>query len=429
MKPYRLFIGIVFTLILGAMPVLTVAQIPDTLPGLQRWKNGVSSYLFGSNDTEEWSKDNVQTDPHHIIQPSMKNAHLPLERTFILHYSLRDGHRTTIGPEANARINLHPSNPHEYDQPVPPANLNTPAGYEVENRIKTVENMGANCLVVLGDIITDDANKTDNDPRHQHIIDPDTGQPETDLDFARKVVAYLGDRCNMYEIGNEPDLDTFLKDHTRIPHLDIVAYVERWTEFVRALRKINPKAYFIGPVTYSPTGNDCWKYPDGVPYPSSRHGDCYMQNFLRGVKGTDVEPDAVSFHLYGNRYCGTELPGEECLTKEPVFYQQKISQIRQTVRDILGRDVPLGITEWGASPGAPKYMNTDPDFARKWTAAILQAMIDSKLDFANQFDTQSYAGWCYLDMFNSCDKTDRPTGVFTAIAGVIKQYRPDRNMP
>src|SRR5439155_848408 len=167
------------------------------LPGQAIWKNGVSSYLFGTNDSVDYSDDNFVTDPSNPTDPFTMN----------------------------------------------------------------------------------------------HIYtDPATGKVETDLDFAEKVVAYLGNRCNLYEIGNEPDLDVYPASGSVVPHLRVQTYLNRWTEFVKALRQINPKAKFIGPVTASDLGNDCTYTTQGT--------SCYMRNFLKGAKAAGVLPDAVSFHWY-----------------------------------------------------------------------------------------------------------------------------------
>src|SRR4051812_45084113 len=77
---------LIVTVLAGLLSAPTARQVAGTtqalapgtgitlLPGQQLWRNGVSSYLFGSNDTEEWSADNVQTDPYGVIQSSMKAA-------------------------------------------------------------------------------------------------------------------------------------------------------------------------------------------------------------------------------------------------------------------------------------------------------------------------------------------------------------------
>lgn len=386
------------------------------LPGQQRWKQGTSSFLFGSNDSEEWGTDNVQTDPHHIIQSSMKAAHATLERTFIFHYSLADGHRTTIGTHPWKR--LYPRLAHEYDQPAPPPGVHTGPGFEVEKRVRTIQNMGMTCLVVFKDIWTTPTHNADPNPFHKRIIDPSTGAPETDLDFAKKVVAYLGPRCNLYEIGNEPDLDEYTQNGLKISHMDIGTYVERWTEFVRALKKINPKAKFIGPVTYSDTGNDC-AYTSGKPFPTSASGDCYMRNFLHGVRGTNFEPDAVSFHWYPC-WNATE---STCTAAQWGSYARVIAEVRGWIQHDLGHIVPLGITEWNFDPGGNTTLAANETFMEQYTRAALSSMIGAKLDFANQYDTQSIAGYGALDMFD-VNHDDQPKKIFAVLKDIVQHYRP-----
>jgi hypothetical protein len=58
----------------------------QALPGLQIWKQGVSSFLFGANDTQEWSTNNVETSP--AIQEALTDAHFSLMRTFFFDKSL-----------------------------------------------------------------------------------------------------------------------------------------------------------------------------------------------------------------------------------------------------------------------------------------------------------------------------------------------------
>src|SRR5947208_3204905 len=63
-------------------------SLSPALPGQTLWNDGVSSYLFGTNNTEEWHPDNFLTDPHNIIQPSLQSARFSIMRSFVFHYSL-----------------------------------------------------------------------------------------------------------------------------------------------------------------------------------------------------------------------------------------------------------------------------------------------------------------------------------------------------
>ena len=206
-------------------------------------------------------------------------------------------------------MQLDPNNRHEYDTPAPQQTTVTPHapyGYELETRVKAIENSGMHCMIVLPSIWTDPSHPTSPFTMFHIYTDPATGKVETDLDFAKKVVAYLGNRCNVYEIGNEPDVDYYPPTGPMVPHMSVQTYLNRWTEFVKALRQINPNAKFIGPVTASYQGNDCTYMTGGTR--------CYMRDFLTGAKAAGVLPDAVSFHAYpcdsatdgfnGNGTCG-----------------------------------------------------------------------------------------------------------------------------
>src|SRR6266567_2626774 len=160
------------------------------LPGQAIWKKSVSSYLFGTNDSVDYSNDNFVTDPHHIIQSSLKSAGFQIMREFIFHYSIIDGHRTTLG--TNPQIQLDRNNPHEYDTPAAQQTTvtpNAPYGYELETRVKAIENSGMQCMIVLPSIWTDPSNPTDPFTLDHIYTNPATGKVETDLDFDKQVAA------------------------------------------------------------------------------------------------------------------------------------------------------------------------------------------------------------------------------------------------
>ncbi|HLI05185.1 MAG TPA: cellulase family glycosylhydrolase [Ktedonobacteraceae bacterium] len=388
---------------------------PGQLPGQQIWKDGVSSYLFGTNDSVDYSDDNFVTDPHHIIQSSLKNAHFQIMREFIFHYSPIDGHRTTLGTKP--QIQLDPDNPHEYDRPAPQRTTVTPTapyGYELETRIEAIEKSGMQCLIVLPSIWTDPSHPVDPFTIDHIYTDPATGKVETDLDFAEKVVAYLGNRCNLYEIGNEPDLDAYPASGPVVPHMSVQTYLNRWVEFVTALRKINPRAKFIGPATASYQGNDCTYTISGT--------SCYMRNFLKGAKAAGVLPDAVSFHWYP---CSNATDGFDGNGNCGPAQAQSAATVTRTVREWinsdLGRNVPLLITEWNADPGANPLME-NASFMTQFTEQAMKAMISAGLDGAFQFDAQDDGEYGRLDMFD-ITRNDQPKAQYYAIKNLISQYR------
>jgi hypothetical protein len=384
------------------------------LPGQATWKHGVSSYLFGTNDSVDYADDNFVTDPHHIIQSSLKSAHFQIMRESILHYSIIDGHRTTLG--THPHIQLDPNNRHEYDTPAPQQTTVTPHapyGYELETRVKAIENSGMQCMIVLPSIWTDPSHPTNPFSMFHIYTDPATGKVETDLDFAEKVVAYLGNRCNVYEIGNEPDLD-YAPPSGKVAHMSVQTYLDRWTEFVKALRQINPNAKFIGPVTASYQGNDC-TYTTGDTW-------CYMRNFLTGAKVAGVLPDAVSFHAYPCDRATDGFNGNgTCGPAQAQSYAMMTNEVRRWMRNDLGTEVPLLITEWNADSGA-NPLQENASFMTQFTQQAMKAMISAGLDGAFQYDAQNYGGYGHLDMFD-ITHNDQPKAQYYAMKNLISQYR------
>lgn len=308
-----------------------VQQTKPLLPGQKIWNKGVSSFLFGTNDTQEWYTNNVETAPS--IQNALKEAHFSLMRTFFFDKSLADNHPTTDA--------------------------------EIELRLKTIENSGMSCLGVLHNIF--------------------------DVTFDAHVVTYAGPRCLIYEFGNE-------SDYKNVP---ITSYLKQWNTVIPLLRKINPHAKFIGPVTYTDQGN---------------HN--FMSEFLVGVKASGVLPDAVSFHWYP---CYQESESS-CLSKAS-SYGMVARGVEEKVQNILGKSLPVGITEWNFDPSltSPAY-GDDPTFINQFSTVALQSMIQAHVSFACQFDAASYSSYGHIDMFDVLTNQARPQ--FYAVKKLIQQYRP-----
>ncbi len=297
---------------------------PSLLPGQQTWKDGASSFLFGTNDTQEWADHNIETEP--AIQQALRDAGFSLVRTFF---------------EDNGSDD------------------------KIEQRIQTVENIGAKCLGVITNVR--------NEAYNEHLLQ------------------YLGNRCQMYEFGNEVDYSG----------MSIGEYLSLWNAQIPKLRQINPQAAFIGPVTYNKTGrND------------------FLQHFLDGVASSHVLPDAISFHWYP---CWEDSE-RGCLDKA-ASYADVAQEVRGKVVSTLGKNLPIGITEWNYDPAnPPPSYGDDSNFVTQFTTAALQAMIRGNVAFACQFDAASYSGYGRHDLFDL--STNQPKPQYYAIKAVIAQYRP-----
>jgi hypothetical protein len=295
-----------------------------TLPGQQIWKQGISSYLFGTNDTYEWQDHNIQTEP--AIQEALRHAGFSLIRTFF-----PDNASDTV----------------------------------IEQRMSTIEKSGANCLGVITNI--------------------------SNVTFDEHLVSYLGNRCQMYEFGNEPDYYG----------VSIDLYLQQWNNVIPLLRRINPIAKFIGPVTHNDRGD---------------HN--YMLAFLKGIKASGVLPDAVSFHWYP---CYQDEK-QFCLDNASSF-NQAVQGVRILIHITLGKDLPIGITEWNFDSGnPPPAYGEDTEFITRFTNDAIHSMAQARVAFACQFDAASFAGYGRLDMFDL--QNDQPKPQYYAIKNLIQEYRP-----
>ncbi len=301
----------------------TFPRDPITLPGEKFLKNGVSSYVFGVNNTNLWNtNNNIETNTK--IQQLVKEAHFPLIRVWFFSPT---GDYSALANDA-----------------------------ETERRLKLVSDMGAQCLGVL----------------------EDTGSQA--FVYYKHVVQLAGNRCNMYEFGNEPG------EH-EAP--DMPAYIQSWNMLIPQLRKINPQAHFIGPVA----GEGPIKTPHWIP------------DFLKGVKASGVLPDAVSFHEYST---------------DPSLFGAEVTRTRQLIKSILGKNLPVGITEWNEYSDNNSNWTSDPVFARFVTAA-LNSIIAAHTDFANEFTLYNHGGSgdSDLDMF---DPSGQPRPEYDVMKSMIAEY-------
>ena len=104
-------------------------------------------------------------------------------------------------------------------------------------------------------------------------------------------------------------------------------------------------------------------------------------------------------------------------------YKSTTEEVRKLIHDILGKELPIGISEWNYDPrNPPPTYGDSAEFITRYTQAAIKAMIAGGVAFACQFAAASYAGYGRLDMFDV--NTGQPKPQFNALAELIKQYRP-----
>jgi hypothetical protein len=229
------------------------------------------------------------------------------------------------------------------------------------------------------------------------------GDQYTDLEFYKHVATLFDGnhegyiKCDLFEVGNEPDINNLP------PTAD--GYMSVWNTFVTEIKAIRPDAKFIGPVLA------------GYNYG-------WMESFLNELATNEYPiPDAISWHYYGCGW-GQDQNWDNCFeriaTENPTVHA---ADVRAKMQDILGYQLPIGITEWSAdsSPSGMDNMAYAEPQMSQYVAQTLQDMIDGEIDFANQFCVQSYAAEGILDMI---DSNNVPRPYYDVFADMIEQYKP-----
>ena len=109
--------------------------------------------------------------------------------------------------------------------------------------------------------------------------------------------------------------------------------------------------------------------------------------------------------------------------KKASSYGQVAEGVEALVNKILGKDLPVGITEWNYDPGnPPPAYGDDPNFITRFSTNALHSMAIAGVAFACQFDIASYSGYGRLDMFDI--ETNQPKPQYYALKNLIQLYRP-----
>ena len=186
------------------------------------------------------------------------------------------------------------------------------------------------------------------------------------LAYDQHCVQFLGSNCNLYEFSNEPDL---------APGVTPAQYTALWNQAIPTLRKINPKAAFIGPVLGVVANFNSWMVP-----------------FLKGAQAAGNLPDAVSFHDYP---CTGDPTQAVCSTKTGNIGNVAL-KLNALIKATVGIDIPIAVTEWNvdASANLIAYAK-DPAFVTPWAIAALEGMAAAGVVLATQFETNGSAccGW------------------------------------
>lgn len=184
---------------------------------------------------------------------------------------------------------------------------------------------------------------------------------------------------NLWSVGNEPD--HLINPDTRKPYT-VADYVATFIQYSRDMHQNDPQIKVFGPEISEYLG------PNAGPYDANNQP--WMEGFLKGIGDYEkAHPnlpyhllDGVSFHSYQFGDTG-EAPG--MLMSSPSEWNYLLPQLRQEIRQYLGRDVPVAITEINSNTG--QNLPTRGE-AALWWADTLGSLMEQQVEYVSFFSAE-----------------------------------------
>src|SRR5260370_16827270 len=182
-------------------------------------------------------------------------------------------------------------------------------------------------------------------------MDPTALQDDTKIIKIMNVV--FGQDTVYYEYDNEADLGGSPGN----------SYTISWNSVIPALKQLAPQGKFIGPVNY-------------------QYNQQYLSAFLQQAQ---PEPDGVSWHEYS---CNAAWSQALCLANISLWTTH-ISNARSTMTALIGKDLPILITEWNYAANAASNdgKSNDSNFMTAWTTRAMQTLVANLLFAAIQYSS------------------------------------------
>jgi hypothetical protein len=182
-----------------------------------------------------------------------------------------------------------------------------------------------------------------------------------------------------WSVGNEPD--RLINPDTNRPYT-VADYVKAFIVFSTDMHRNNPNIKVFGP--------EISQFEGVGMGPRDANGDLWMDDFLKGVGDYERANhvtllDGVSFHFYPFGDAG-QAPSPSLLMSSPEEWNYLLPSLRQLIRQDLGRDVPIAVTEINttSSNGQPPTRGQ----AALWWADTLGAMMNQQVEYAAYFSTE-----------------------------------------
>ncbi len=210
------------------------------------------------------------------------------------------------------------------------------------------------------------------------------GTPEQAAELVRYANIEKGYDVRYWSIGNEP---TLYDDYT------IARFNEEWRIFAEAMLAVDPDIILIGPEVHQYAPDEA--APDYLQVMRE-----WVREFLK-TNGDMV--DIVSIHRYPFPLTMTSSTSIEELRLSAPQADSMINLLRQDIRDAVGHDMPVAITEmnshWSNSTG--NVATPDSFYNAIWWADVLGRLIRKQVEIVNYFALAgSQSGFGLIDRYS-----------------------------
>ncbi len=200
------------------------------------------------------------------------------------------------------------------------------------------------------------------------------GTPEKAAQLVHYVNIEKGYGVVYWSIGNEPNL------YASIPGMkyDTVRFNKEWRAIAEAMKAVDPSIKLIGPELSQFTA-------DPASNPKDASGRDWMTEFLK-ANGDLV--DVVTYHRYPfpKQMTGPSATIND-LRQDPPEWPATVRYLRGLIRQTVGHDLPVAVTEAGSHYTGAIGGEATPDsfYNAIWWADVLGRLINENVFMVNQW--------------------------------------------
>ncbi len=200
------------------------------------------------------------------------------------------------------------------------------------------------------------------------------GSPETAAALVRYTNIEKKYGVTYWSIGNEPSIFTQLgqtDDDYTTENLN-----REWRAIAQAMKAVDPTIKLMGPEIHQ------WNDSDST-VPKDSSGRDWMTEFL---KANGALVDVVTVHRYP-MYSPNGPVTVADLRVNTREWTGEVEYLRGLIREIIGRDLPIAITELNSDPSRAELQEASPDsfYNAIWYADVLGQMINADVFMVNQW--------------------------------------------